>query len=109
TAGYLVHRHVPHTRSATPAPVDVPGTALLAAALATLLLPLTEGRAAGWPLWSWLSLAACPLLLGLFWRAEHRAERRGQVPLVPPELLRLPGFRRALPLLALSVAGFSGL
>ncbi|MGO4760046.1 MFS transporter, partial [Streptomyces sp. 2MCAF27] len=46
----LAARAIPETRSDRPAPVDVPGTALLALALIALLLPLTEGRAAGWPL-----------------------------------------------------------
>ena len=29
--------------------------------LVSLLLPLTEGRAAGWPLWTWVSLGVVPL------------------------------------------------
>lgn len=48
-AWLLAARTVPETRSPHPARVDGPGTALLAATLVTLLLPLTEGRAAGWP------------------------------------------------------------
>lgn len=104
----LVRYAVPETRSARPAPVDVPGTVLLGAALVALLLPLTEGRAAGWPLWSWLALAAFPFLAGAFAVVERRADRAGRVPLVPPGLLRLPGMRRGLPLVALTVGGFGG-
>jgi MFS family permease len=105
----LVGRAVPETRSERPAPVDVPGTVLLGAGLVALLLPLTEGRAAGWPAWTWVSLALFPVVAGVFWAVERRAERNGTtVPLVPPALLRLTGMRRALPLLALSVGGFGG-
>lgn len=56
----LAARAVPETRSQHPEPIDTPGTVLLALSLLTLLAPLTEGRAAGWPLWTWLSLALFP-------------------------------------------------
>ncbi|OEV02692.1 MFS transporter [Streptomyces oceani] len=101
----LVWRSVPETRSESPSPVDVPGTVLLATALTALLLPLTEGRAAGWPLWSWL---AFPPLVAAFARVERRASRAGHTPLVPPGMLRLPGMRRGLPVLGLTVGGFGG-
>ncbi|MEO3751271.1 MFS transporter [Streptomyces sp. B6B3] len=105
----LVARFVPETRAARPTPIDVPGTVLLGVTLVALLLPLTEGQAAGWPLWTWLSLAAVPLAGGAFLAVERRAERTGRtVPLVPPALLRLPGMRRGLPALAACVGGFGG-
>lgn len=104
----LVWRSVPETRSARPAPLDIPGTLLLATALVTLLVPLTEGRAAGWPLWSWLLLAVFPFVATAFVTVERRAEAAGRTPLVPPSLLRLPGMRRGLPLVSLSVGGFGG-
>lgn len=104
----LVWRTVPESRSDRPAPIDVPGTVLLGAALVALLLPLTEGRAAGWPPWSWLALAASPFLAAAFAVVERRADRTGRTPLVPPSLLRLPGMRRGLPLVALTVGGFGG-
>lgn len=104
----LVWRTVPETRSQRPAPLDIPGTLLLAAALVTLMVPLTEGRAAGWPLWSWLALAAFPFLAVAFCIVEYRAERAGRTPLVPPSLVALPGMRGALPLVSLSVGGFGG-
>jgi MFS family permease len=105
----LVARSVPETRADRPAPIDLPGTGLLAVSLVALLLPLTEGRATGWPLWTWVSLAVVPVAAAAFFVVERRAERTGStVPLVPPGLLALPGMRRGLPLLGLSVAGFGG-
>ncbi|WP_394813933.1 MFS transporter [Streptomyces litchfieldiae] len=105
----LVARSLPETRSERPAPIDVPGTALLAVALVTLLVPLTEGRAAGWPAWTWVLLGLFPVAAWAFFAVERRAERSGRaLPLVPPALLALGGMRRALPLLMLSVAGFGG-
>ncbi|GGS44623.1 MFS transporter [Streptomyces cinerochromogenes] len=104
----LAARYVPETRSQHPEPVDGPGTVLLAVSLLTLLVPLTEGRAAGWPLWTWLSLAAFPCAAGAFWVVERRADRSGRTPLVPPSLFRVPSMRRGLELLLPFSIGFSG-
>ncbi|MFI6434547.1 MFS transporter [Streptomyces sp. NPDC050759] len=105
---FLAARAVPETRSPRPEPVDGPGTVLLAAALLALLAPLTEGRAAGWPLWTWLSLAAFPLLAGAFFAVELRADRGGRTPLVPPSLFRLVSLRRGLLLILPFSMGFAG-
>ncbi|MEU6930612.1 MFS transporter [Streptomyces sp. NPDC046374] len=104
----LAARSVPETRSDRPAPVDVPGTLLLALSLLTLLAPLTEGRAAGWPLWTWLALGVFPFAAGAFWWVEVRADRRGRTPLVPPRLLELVSLRRGLAVVLPLSGGFSG-
>ncbi len=104
----LAARVVPETRSPRPEPVDVPGTFLLAASLLTLLVPLTEGRAAGWPLWTWLSLAAFPFVAAAFYAVERRADRVGRTPLVPPSLFALTSLRRGLLLVLPFSIGFSG-
>ncbi|MEU6708001.1 MFS transporter [Streptomyces wuyuanensis] len=101
-------RSVPETRSQRPEPVDAAGTLLLATALLTLLAPLTEGRATGWPLWTWLSLAAFPVSAYAFYRVELRADRRGRTPLVPPSLFRLLPLRRGLAMIVPFSIGFSG-
>ncbi|MFE7105384.1 MFS transporter [Streptomyces sp. NPDC057575] len=104
----LAARFVPETRSQRPAPIDVPGTLLLAVSLVTLLAPLTEGRAAGWPVWTWVSLALFPFASYAFYRVERRADRRGLTPLVPPSLLRLESLRRGLALVVPFSIGFGG-
>ncbi|GHE67756.1 MFS transporter [Streptomyces spiralis] len=104
----LAVRAVPETRSQHPEPVDGPGTVLLAVSLLALLVPLTEGRAAGWPLWTWLSLAAFPLVAAAFYAVERRADRQGRTPLVPPSLFRLVSLRRGLALIVPFSIGFSG-
>ncbi|MEV6701916.1 MFS transporter [Streptomyces sp. NPDC051453] len=105
---FLAARAVPETRSPRPEPVDGPGTLLLAASLLTLLAPLTEGRAAGWPLWTWLSLAASPFLAYAFYQVERRADRHGRTPLVPPSLFALVSLRRGLIMIVPFSIGFSG-
>ncbi|OLZ66574.1 MFS transporter [Streptomyces sp. IMTB 2501] len=104
----LAVRVMPETRSQHPEPVDGLGTVLLAVSLLTLLAPLTEGRAAGWPLWTWLSLAAFPFAAGAFWTVERRADRSGRTPLLPPSLLALASLRRGLVLMVPFSIGFSG-
>ncbi|MEU9915012.1 MFS transporter [Streptomyces sp. NPDC051001] len=105
---FLAARAVPETRSPNPEPVDGPGTVLLAASLLALLAPLTEGRAAGWPLWTWLSLAAFPFVAAAFYAVERGADRRGRTPLVPPSLFRLVSLRRGLVMIVPFSIGFSG-
>lgn len=89
-------RIVPDTRSAHPLGIDLPGTVLFAATLTALLVPLTEGRSLGWPWWTWLLLAAAVVLGAATLVVEKRAERHGEVPLLPPSLLRLPSMSRGL-------------
>ncbi|MFI6081192.1 MFS transporter [Streptomyces sp. NPDC051217] len=104
----LALRTMPETRSQRPAPIDVPGTVLLAVALMTLLAPLTEGRAAGWPAWTWVSLAAFPVAALAFLAVERRADRQGRTPLVPPSLFALVSLRRGLVLVLPFSIGFGG-
>ncbi|MFF3910123.1 MFS transporter [Streptomyces sp. NPDC001848] len=105
---FLGARAVPETRSQHPEPVDGPGTVLLAVSLLTLLAPLTEGRAAGWPVWTWLSLAAFPFAVWAFYTVERRADRLGRTPLVPPSLFALTSLRRGLVMIVPFSIGFSG-
>jgi MFS family permease len=92
----VVFKYVPATRSDRPAGVDLPGTLLFAATLTTLLVPLSEGRTLGWPLWTWLVLALAPVLAAATYAVERRTERRGAVPLLAPSLLRVRSMRRGL-------------
>ncbi|MCL2734628.1 MAG: MFS transporter, partial [Actinomycetia bacterium] len=104
----LAARAIPETRSPRPEPVDIPGTVLLALSLLTLLAPLTEGRAAGWPLWTWLALAAFPFSAWAFYAVERREDRLGRTPLVPPGLFALVSLRRGLVMIVPFCIGFSG-
>ncbi len=104
----VVLRHVPATRSDRPASVDLPGTLLFAATLTALLIPLTEGRTVGWPLWTWLVLATAPILGTATYLVERRTERSGETPLLSPTLLRVRSMRRGLSLGLPFFLGFGG-
>lgn len=84
------------TREQYTGKLDPVGMGLSMLTLALLIVPLIEGREAGWPLWSWLSLAATPGLAWVFWRYESQLARNGGAPLLDPAALRAPGLSRAL-------------
>ena len=103
---WLARTRLPETRSPLPTRPDVAGTVLLAAAVVSVLLPLTEGRAAGWPLWSLVTLATAPLWAAAFVVVERRLERRGRTPLLPPTILEHRSLSVGLALAAPFFAGF---
>ena len=92
----LTRRTVPESRAPDATRLDLPGAALVTAALVAVVLPLIEGRAHGWPAWTWASLAAAPVLLVAFGRSQRRLARRGGSPLVPPVLWEQRGFAPAV-------------
>lgn len=89
------------TRAPQASKLDLGGASLSMVTISALIVPLIEGREAGWPWWSWLSLLAVPLLAWLFWRYETRLHLAGDAPLLNPAVLKAPGLGRAL-LVALS-------
>lgn len=89
--------------------LDPVGNALLAGTLLLLLVPLVEGRGAGWPAWSWICLAGClPAGAVLAWW-ESRLARRGGEPVIERDLLRHRSFARGQLLALLYFGGFTSL
>jgi hypothetical protein len=99
-------RIVPATRSPHPVGIDLPGTVGFAATLTALLAPLAEGHSLGWPWWTWLLLAIAVVLGVTTFSVEKRAEARGEVPLLPPSLLKLPSMSRGLIMVLVFSMGF---
>ncbi|HEX5405635.1 MAG TPA: MFS transporter [Pseudonocardiaceae bacterium] len=104
----MARKTVPETRSTNPIGVDRAGTLMLGVSLLALLVPLTEGATFGWPLWTWLLLAASPFAATGFVLVERRVERSGRVPLLPPSIMRMPSMRQGLLLAVPFFAGFGG-
>nr|WP_237521827.1 MFS transporter [Streptomyces sp. SID4921] len=88
--------------------VDMGGAALVAASCALLVLPLNQGQEDGWPLWTWLCMAASALGFALFALHQRRRAAAGRQPLVTPGLLRKPAFAVGLGGIALFFAGLVG-
>ena len=89
--------------------LDLLGVLLVATAVILISVPLIEGRAAGWPLWTFLSLAAAvPVIVGFaFW--EARLLRLGRDPLIDLRLFRNRAFSVGVVIGLSYFAGFIGL
>jgi MFS family permease len=92
---------VPETGGGSSVRLDLGGGALISLALAAIVVPLSEGREQGWPVWVFAVLASVPLLVGAFVWYEDRLSRTGGMPLVDLRLLRIPSFRRGVLVAAL--------
>jgi EmrB/QacA subfamily drug resistance transporter len=81
-------RLVAESRVDDGARLDLAGTTLITVALVAAVFPLVEGRQEGWPLWTWLSLAAAPVALTVFALQQRSLSARGGAPLLDPALFR---------------------
>jgi EmrB/QacA subfamily drug resistance transporter len=92
----LARRLVPESRAAAGGRLDLRGAALFTAALVAIVLPLLDGRAHGWPAWSWACLAGGPALLAVFAAHLRATARRGGQPLLDPAIFAVRAFRAGL-------------
>jgi EmrB/QacA subfamily drug resistance transporter len=92
-----------------PAGLDWIGVLLVSAALVAILVPLIQGQQAGWPLWTYLTIAGGVILLALFALWEVRVARAGKSPLVPPALFRHPQFTGGVVLALVYFAAFTSI
>jgi MFS family permease len=79
-------RLVPESRDGQGARLDLTGVALITACLTAVVLPLVEGRQAGWPSWSWAALGAAVPLTAVFAVHQQRKAARGGAPLLSPRI-----------------------
>ncbi|WP_253770020.1 MFS transporter [Goodfellowiella coeruleoviolacea] len=80
----------------------------LTAGLVAIVFPLLEGRAYGWPAWTWACLAAGVLAVVGLAAAEHRRPSWRAGALLPLGLLRRRNIVAGLAVMLLSFAGFNG-
>ncbi len=79
-------RLIPESRDQHASRLDLTGVTLITACLIAVVLPLVEGRQAGWPAWSWALLAAAVPLAIAFAVHQRRKADRGGVPLLNPRI-----------------------
>lgn len=97
------------SKSAARSGLDWVGLVLLSAGLVALLVPLIQGQDEGWPLWTYLTLAASVVLLVAFGAWEVAYSRRGLNPLVPPRLFSHPAFTGGTVLALVYFAAFTSI
>ncbi|MFB6507217.1 MULTISPECIES: MFS transporter [unclassified Streptomyces] len=102
----LALRTVPESRSTAPLALDLRGAALLGAGLLLVVVPLTLGTSAGGPAPVLAMLAAGGAVLAVFVRSQRAAERRDELPVVPPSVLRTPAVRQGLIMTLLFFTGY---
>ncbi len=88
----LTPRLIPASRAEGRERLDLVGASLVTLGLVAVVLPLIEGRELGWPLWTWLSLAAAAPLLLTFGLIQRRLAARGGAPLLDLTLFRARAF-----------------
>ncbi len=81
-------RFVPEIQPSRRARLDLTGVALLSLFLGSIIYPLTCGREAGWPPWTFISFAASVPILVVFVRTERWISRIGGDPLIDLGLFR---------------------
>jgi EmrB/QacA subfamily drug resistance transporter len=86
----------PARRTARRAALDPLGALGLALGLGLALVPLTMGRSAGWPWWTWACIAVSVPVLAATVGWQLMLSRRGGEPLIEPSLFRAPSFRSGL-------------
>ncbi|NML32848.1 MFS transporter [Paraburkholderia antibiotica] len=89
-------KFVPENQPATRAGVDLKGVALLSAVLLLVIYPMTHGREAGWPAWTFAMFALAVPVFAWFVATERRVERGGGYPLVDLQLFRNRAFALGL-------------
>ncbi|WP_344668656.1 MFS transporter [Catenulispora yoronensis] len=104
----LAIRWLPDTRGAQRPRFDPVGAIAIAAAIGLALAPLILGRAEGWPLWTWISMAASVPVLIVALRWESRLGRAGGSPMVDLALFKERTFSIGLALSGLMLAMFGG-
>jgi EmrB/QacA subfamily drug resistance transporter len=76
-----------HESKAPTAPkLDLAGVAIVTAGLLLVTYPLVEGRDAGWPAWTFISMIAALPVLAVFGIYVRGRARRGGSPLIEPSL-----------------------
>ncbi len=85
-------RYLPQGRSEAKPRLDIPGMLLVSLAALLLIFPLVQGREYGWPVWTFVMMAASIAVFAVFARYESFRSRNGQDPLVVPSLFRKRGF-----------------
>ncbi|MFG6198794.1 MFS transporter [Nonomuraea sp. JJY05] len=99
-------RFLPEYRLSNATRLDLVGVTLVSLASFLLIYPLIQGRELGWPVWTFVSMAASIVVFAIFGQYESRRARSGRDPLVTPGLFRKRAFTGGL---VAGLAFFSGM
>lgn len=104
----LAWKYLPKRESDHSIKIDLLGSVLIIASSGLLLLPLIQGQEAGWPLWTFLCLAASVVGFIIFTLQQRRVISRKRTPLVDPDIFKARTYNLGLAGIFLFFAGFTG-
>ena len=100
---------LPESRPAHAPRLDLGGMALVGLGVLLLIYPLVQGNDLGWPLWTFIMLAAALPVFAIFAIYEARRQRRNASPLMEPSLFRKRAFIAGLLVALTFFAGTTGM
>ena len=104
----LAWKYLPKRPSDHSINIDLLGTVLIVVSSGLLLLPLIQGQEAGWPIWTFLSLAASFIGFGIFTLQQRWVIARKRTPLVDPDIFKSITYNLGLADIFIFFAGFTG-
>jgi EmrB/QacA subfamily drug resistance transporter len=104
----LAWKYLPKRASDHSINIDLLGTVLIVVSSGLLLLPLIQGQEAGWPLWTFVSLAVSLIGFGIFALQQRWVISRKRTPLVDPEIFKARTYNLGLAGIFTFFAGFTG-
>ena len=109
TAAVIGWRILPKSPSNKSIKIDLFGAAIVVAASALLVYPLIQGQVEGWPIWTWLSIAASLAGFYLFSVQQRYSARRGGTPLIDYDIFKNRAYPLGLGGIFLFFASMTGL
>ncbi len=105
----LAYLYLPKSEADKSIKIDLVGALLVILASGLLVYPLIKGQDAGWPLWTYLMLAASVAVFFIFAWMERVTARRGGTPLIDASIFKKSAYTMGLAGLGLYFAGFTGI
>jgi len=105
---FLAWKYLPRRAQDHSIKIDIIGSILMIASSGLLLWPLIQGQEAGWPLWTYASLAASVVGLGLFIAQQRWTISRSKTPLIDPDIFEASAYNLGLGGIFVFFAGFTG-
>lgn len=104
----LAWKYLPKKASDHSIKIDLLGSLIIIASSGLLLLPLIQGQEAGWPAWTFVSLAVSLLGFTIFTLQQRWVISRNRTPLVDPDIFRARTYNLGLAGIFTFFAGFTG-
>ena len=104
----LAWKYLPKKESDHSIKIDLLGSFIIIVSSGLLLLPLIQGQEAGWPAWTFVSLAISFLGFAIFTLQQRWVISRNRTPLVDPDIFKARTYNLGLAGIFTFFAGFTG-